>query len=464
MDNALDHMFDSDSSDSSEDNIVEDDDYDGALANAIQAMLVLAAPNINIPIRHLMVEPTDFDIQNNVLYGDAREAFKTECVYPETHLFTQPVSTTNTMEGYMSNVSFHERDLIEELLPDQEIVMYRCNYGKLMYPGYSEPVKIRKTNRGRKKKEKKKKPRKKQGNGDDFNSQVTFVVRSTLLDEPEDYDEEGNAIVSPDDKVYKFKVFRTGKVQLPGVRQHLIEDVICCAEKISQTLNFHLHPGECDPSRMTNIIHLNPVMKNYKFVLKLPPGHIIDMEGLRVVLNRERFLRPELLDAPGPEVAPEHPPIFMLKYTRQDTKLSIKFSTPIYQKPKKRTRINIFMRGKINILGAFDIKKTTQICNYLHWIFEMNPDLIVSEGFKQVAEVEPIWEENIAEMTDDEYVDMLSQQTMELPEISDTDYLEILEFITAVYDKKLAEANEFVADYFAGTEFENYLSEPLSVY
>jgi len=194
--------------------------------------------------------------------------------------------------------------------------------------------------------------------GTSFNSQLTFVVKSAL--EPVINDK-----VSPSAKVYKFKIFRTGKLQLPGVQQSSIDDVIQCTRYIIDALNDVLYDGE----PVAQLVNINPVMKNHKFVVKIPPTHIINLTLLKKMLDEER-----VACAPG---APPHPAVYNVKYTRQDTKLSVKFSTPIFKKPHKRTRINIFMRGKINILGGFDNEASRAICSYLHWLFDVFGDQII---------------------------------------------------------------------------------------
>lgn len=288
----------------------------------------------------------------NILDPENRVRFENEQPFQETELFTAPITTTVTLEGGMSNVVFHERDLIHEVIPDDDIVMYRCNYGVVKYDGWEIPVKSKKTNRGRKKKEKVKKLRKKQGAGTDFNSQITFVIRS--LDSP---------------RIYKFKIFRTGKIQLPGVQPQFVDDVMDCTKRIAKVMNWHLHLGEQDEDKKTNLVELNPVMKNYKFAIKMPEGTILDLSRVKKHLT-------DLKNDPNPD----QPSIFMIKYTRQDTKLSVKFNTPIPRKLNKKTRVNIFMRGKINILGAYDVNVTSQIIGLLHDIIGTRDDIIVPSG------------------------------------------------------------------------------------
>lgn len=438
---------DSDSDDqlARDDNIL-DDDYD----QLIDDIRAIEAPAMIHPvIPREMIEVSAFDPNHNILNPDVRDRFRDERIFEETALFTAPISTTNTMEGYLSNVDFHERDLIIELIPDERVVMYRCNYGQSVYDGYTDPASAHKTNRGRKKKNKNKKPRKKQGDGGSFNSQVTFVVRSMSTPEPVYNDgtsgshPHGCYLIPHGTPVYKFKIFRTGKLQLPGAHQHLMGDVVDCAKTIANILNFHLHAGESNPSRLCNVININPVMKNYKFVTKLPPVHIIDIGGLKRVLHNKRFLA-------DPE-APPHPAIFMMKYTRQDTKLSIKFSTPIYRKPKKKTQINIFMRGKINILGAFDADVTRQICDYLHWIFTKYADqVIVHEGGIEPTPLPPyIWVANIAD--DDaeaiETIALLAAWLPALPCLPQSEYDALVNIADRIYDSALADVNDFLREW-----------------
>jgi hypothetical protein len=433
MDDFFDHMLDS-----SEESSDESSDIDNEELAAVAAELQqLEPPVVNIPVQPQMVIVPAFDPNNNLLNPHLRDVFKTEIIFPETHLFTTPISTTNTMEGYLSNVQFHEEELIEDVFADENIVDYKCNYGRVTYPGYTEYIQPRKTNRGRKKKTKVKKNRKKQGTGEDFNSQITVIGRSPSV-------KAVNGIVPYGAKVYKFKVFRTGNIQLPGVQQGNIDDVICCAQQVSAAMNFYLHPGEADPTKSTQLIHVSPVMKNYKFLIKLPTSHIIDMEALRRVIAAERL-------NPSPD-SPARPHIFLLKYTRQDTKLSIKFSTPLPRKPKKRTRINIFMRGKVNILGAFDSALTTQICEFLHWIFERHN--VVVEECSRDSQL-PTWEPNLKEPTDEE-VSAIMEEFIHwhppLPELSDVQYDEILQLACNVWDEKMTACGEAILDIVRGTE------------
>ncbi len=449
-------------------------EYTAKMAAVTDEIRKLGAPSPHSKTPHTS-KPNVFDEKNNILNWDVRERFKNECSTKSLPLFSVLRPTTNTIEGYLSNVLFHERELIQEVIPDESIVQYRCNYGKVTYEGYTEMVRVKTTNRGRKKKPKKKKRRKVQGNGTDFNSQITCIVLSSLASPP-----DANGQIPMGAKVHKLKIFRTGKIQLPGVHQSTIDDAIASAQKLVPMMNFHLHAMETDPAKMTALINMNPVMKNYKFVVNIPSHHIIDLAMLRDIFIAERSIsRPteqlaqvsalEHQDelriysqrASGPRdmshmanyVASSlpHPQIFIIRYTRLETKLSIKMNTPILGNVSKKTRINIFMRGRINILGAFHFDVTMQIYEYLHAIFDAQYcNIVVPEGTLNItphnqllmraictenieqptqAEVDSIvnefinWRPEVVEFTDDEYnciLDMLGVLQLDPTTVTDT--------------------------------------------
>ena len=294
-----------------------------------------------------------FDEKINLLDPQIRKSFNDTILF-ENAIFTSPQSTTITMEGFIDNVNFKENELIMLLEPDDEIPIIKCNFARKVYPGYTEPVKVKKSNRGRKKREKKKKNRKKQGLGTEFNTQITFVVRPD--DSVDDYAD--GVFIIPACKVYKFKVFRTGKIQLPGVSPESIDEVIHCAHKIVKMLQY----TDCDGVKNAKLLNINHVMKNYKFKVKTRQSQNLDLLYLKGVFLEE-------MTRANP-TAPPHPPVFDVKYTRQETKLAVKFSTPTSRKGDKKLKINVFPSGKINILGAFADADTIAVYNYITWVFQ----------------------------------------------------------------------------------------------
>lgn len=423
-------------------------DYDAELAAAESKIINIP---INLPqpvLTPTHIEIDEYDVDNNVLDPNIRQKFASDLQFTsDMDLFSKPECTTITMGGLFANVKFKEYELITELQANEDVVSIKCNYGEVNYPGYTEPIKKKSSNRGRKKKAKNKKPRKISGTGKHFNSQLSFYVRSEsgspLIDLGTHYQ------IPADNPIYKFKVFRTGKIQLPGVRPHLIQDVIARSQCIARMLNLHLHTGVSDPSKLVRMMYINPVMKNYKFELKLPPGALIDMKALKYIMIEIQSGVSRGFDTKSilSDILAETPPIFDTKYTREDTKLSIKFNTPIYKNPKKCTRINVFMRGKVNILGAFDIDVTLRICKFLHAVFrEYESDLIIDNKPPPVYIYDNI--DNSSEYDLDDLVLKYIHCVDNAPKITTEDMNTLTQYIDRCYDEKLAADGKLLSSYF----------------
>lgn len=324
----------------------------------------------------------EFENNNNILNAEARKRCR-ECIQDcESEILTPPVPTTMTLGGYINNVNFHEEQFIDQLYPTEDIFRIKCNYGDLKHESYYEDEPEKKTNRGRKKKDKNKKPRKIQGDGSCFNSQITFYVPS-------------------DSKIYKIKVFRNGELQIPGAKPEILDDIL---EKMQLTVDLI---SECLDNEDVKLEKIIPVMKNYKFSVNLDNSQLIELSVLKELLlihkymdegfdyNSAKIMMKEYLcDCPDNKHSktceyeeyeenvyqgnieiddtpmPEHPQISDVKYSGEETRLSIKFSTPIAKKIKKKARVNIFTGGKINILGAFDETVTKQIFHFLQELFD----------------------------------------------------------------------------------------------
>jgi len=129
-------------------------------------------------------------------------------------VFTELVPSTLTAKGQFTNINFNEEDIIDMLrTPDGGYILkIGCNYGVIVNPNpsYDPPeAKVRTSNRGRKPKIKPKSKRKVQGTGKFFSSQITFEI----------YNPETK-------KIYKIKLFRNGRFQVPGVKQPDMSDLI----------------------------------------------------------------------------------------------------------------------------------------------------------------------------------------------------------------------------------------------
>lgn len=347
----------------------------------------------------IFVMAPEFDPAENFLDTAQGAAFKSTPLFEETDLLTQPVNTTNTASGFISNVNFLEEELIGRLAPSADAVIIKCNYGELRYCGYTKQPKKPKSNRGRKKKERVKKERKHQGDGEAMNSQITVSMVSPMT--PVQHDDEHNAVFDHANiRTFGIKVFRNGVVQLPGTVFGEIGEVVPCFRRVTAMLNSALHDGEIDPEKRCYLVNLNYVMKNFKFALKIPADMRIDLIALRRVLNHRAELRPvtemkikwknpqAMIDrehdiADGGEFQVPDSPYrnFTPCYNCEKIKLSVKFFTPRPGRMEKTTHFNVFRSGKINILGSQCRVATAETAVALGEIIRANWDkLIYREG------------------------------------------------------------------------------------
>jgi TATA-box binding protein (TBP) (component of TFIID and TFIIIB) len=250
------------------------------------------------------IKPTR--VSNNLL---TYEPSITQNLFEEDYLMTAMINTTNTLEGKLNNLTFKEEDMIKICYYTDDIIDISCNYGNVRHPDYHFVKKVNK-------KKNKLKKRKEQGDGTEFNSQITFTIKSGIVG------------LMP----YKFKVFRPGQIQLPGAKIYAIDDIIRCSRLLTEYINTIYKRTDI------TLDSLSAVMKNYKCVVKLPNESTLNLSKLTEILLAES-------EANG---------IFMVKYSRQDSKAAIVFNTPTPTDRDKRLRLNVFMSGKINILGAYD--------------------------------------------------------------------------------------------------------------
>ncbi len=282
----------------------------------------------------------------------SRKDFATEDIFggERYNMFTEPSNTTNTLEAFIDGgVNFHEKELIKYIKTTPDIHACDCNYGHIRSSDYVEKVVPVKSTRGRKKKAPPANPRKPQGDGSSFNSQVTFLVKNPNTFGP---------------VYFRIKVFRTGKLQIPGVSQLHINAIYQCINFVKDQLYDSMHHmnialGLPAMSVPLNIAGITPVMKNYKFAIIHRNNQVLRLDQLKKIL---------MVGTPK-----DCPKIVHVKYSAQEpSKLSVEFLTPIPGKPNKQTRVNIFISGRVNILGAFKVEHTQKICEYLHEIVETN--------------------------------------------------------------------------------------------
>lgn len=289
----------------------------------------------------------------------------------------QPIApTTFGLSGKLSGVLMNESDIMQYVRGN---FSYPClgiwsNYGTEKLPNFDEIIKERgislasseKSQRNREKKIERTggHARKVQGNGTCFYSSVLFWIYS-----------ESFKIV------YKFLLFRNGKINLPGTKPEMLHDIIhLCNSALIPSLHCifaaraagtgQMYAPDCE----IRLVMLASVMKNYKWRRLMPPGCTLMLRQLADKMKSGQVAQP-----------------FKIKYAHfkyGESKLPVKFVTPIRERSDKMVRVNIFLSGKINILGAHNSDTTKKICEYLAAV--LTDDIIQPPQSTQSVDVDAI--------------------------------------------------------------------------
>jgi hypothetical protein len=263
---------------------------------------------------------------------------------PRKYMFDELSSSTLTAQGFLSNVSFEEKDLIYAINPTGRIKKIICNYGKSYNTDFKdEQPKKKQTNRGRKPKIKKCNVRKNQGNGTCFNSQGTFWIQS---------------LVNPT-KYYKIKLFRNGTIEVPGGLEPSMEDVCSAVNVVCDVMRECLAEDVC-------VTELYSIMRNYKFETIDKNTRINIRELYNIFINSYANKCPITRN------------ITEIKYNiERYPGLIIKFSTPIPRNIYKQTTIKMFQSGKVNIDGAISEECALYYYNWINDFYLSHEDSIV---------------------------------------------------------------------------------------
>jgi TATA-box binding protein (TBP) (component of TFIID and TFIIIB) len=182
--------------------------------------------------------------------------------------FTQLTISTITISAQFDNIQCHEKTLPSLCTANDRVVRIASNYGDVIYPGYTLPPVVVKSNRGRKK-NKVKKQRQIQGSGKFMNSQTTFYVIHS-------------------GGVYKIKVFRTGKIQIPGIKTDDFTDIVRALGETQSVLStaLGLSNDGCPLHTYEDGRQIQIVMKNYQWAIDNPKW-IINLELLKNKLREK---------------------------------------------------------------------------------------------------------------------------------------------------------------------------------
>jgi len=295
----------------------------------------------------------DFDHATNLWVAENRERYSTSLSI-DSPLITQIEPTTQTIGGNIANVQFMEAELITRVQADNIILAIASNFGKVVHPGYTPPIKT--PGKSQQRQEKKKATRKQQGNGTQMSSQISFIIRADGVgDSPREYPIVDKVMQFPTDiLIFKIKVFRTGYTQIPGANPKNINGVVAALSYVVEYLSKYL-----TPQYSIRVININPIMYNYKFEVIIPPGRIFDVRALSQCALQMHT---------GPDILVEN--------TSCGTKISLQFIKTVGAKEYTST-FAIFRSGKCNIQGGVNTEQIKHSCEYLIHVLEVHYDLIL---------------------------------------------------------------------------------------
>lgn len=285
-------------------------------------------------------------IKEDFFPGHARMTDQ-ELLAPRNPPFTPMNMFVCTYEVRLGGMNFPFETFVERVQPREPVVALNSNFGHKALPGHEHHLKApkeaeeakdpapaaRRPGRPPQAGAERRPRRKVQGDGTCFNSTVEPVV------------------VHPDylgprgEKVYKVKCFpTTGCTQIPGVRCADYADGMAVAHAWVQYVNEELRPEIA-----VTIESSRAIMLNFNFALRRSsPRILLDLEALKGFLQNQDAGR-----APPYRVRE-------VKYATDDDKLSFKMEVGA-----RNVRVNVFLRGKINILGAETHESAKHIYDYL---------------------------------------------------------------------------------------------------
>ena len=307
------------------DDIDKDDDNDDQtkylselIKNNMEKLNKIKNENDNLP---LTKKKTKKDIKNNkekkhnelrekcnLLVPKIREATSKSIDVKENDILYNLLCTTMTLSGELKNADKLDDKDTSMFKTNKDVVKIVSNYSELVDSSYVEPVKEKKSTRGRKKMEKKENNRKKQGSGKHMSSQITFVVRIKKEEDTE--------------KLYKFKVFKGNTIQLPGAHTDYINEVLDAWDKVNDVLNEGLHPNEENTEKLVSLENIYANMKNYKFFVKMQPNQVLNLSNLKETLTK---IKDNKINDNKFNINQNGLKIYDIIYNKNDTKLDVQF-------------------------------------------------------------------------------------------------------------------------------------------
>lgn len=232
---------------------------------------------------------------------------------PKTYrgsLFEPLLISTATINLNVPDLTNLEKiDHIKNFEPTEEIPRISSNFCNTILPAYYALKNKPKSNRGRKAKtNKNKKKRRKQGNGSEFNSQMTFDVKSPVLN----------------GKYYIIKIFRKGSIQIPGSIALRFDDIDEPLRILSKYISKYID----QPIDLSNYTNKRVAMVNFGAPLS-DDDYIINEDKLGELLNLDGEAR-ELMVIRD---------VKYINHKGNGTKL--KLSRPTKTNPKRDTTVKV---------------------------------------------------------------------------------------------------------------------------
>lgn len=271
---------------------------------------------------------------------------------PSSYLGTiiDPIKpSTITVGGYLTNVALHEKNDIDKFEARAPIMLIGSNYGEHFAAEYQPPVVKEKTSkRGRKPKPKEPKKRI-QGSGKYFNSQITFQIQSAAAK-----------------KCYKFKVFRNGQFQVPGV---LTKDQSDISKPIKALTSYLSEVFDKTVGVRDQVVQ----MRNCKTSLN-DLELSINTQALGKIIDEEKKTNRKL-------------GIYKVEYhsSQNSSKASIKFLRPTKDKPFKQATLKI-LKQKINFEGFVGFDSVDEVYWWLNDLILDNYDEVIHDPNRKVDE------------------------------------------------------------------------------
>jgi len=351
------------------------------------------------PIRPIDPEVETYGLENacfEIVHGirvydgttpELRESIRANTTPASEPIFGELTPSTLTAQGQLSGVTFNEEDIIDMMSPPTGNILHiGCNYGEIDNPDPPVPIGRKKapaTKSG--KRRQKKSTRKVQGSGLYFSSQMTFQVYNPEIK-----------------KIYKIKLFRNGRLQAPGIRDHQMKDLIRPLWALTRYLREQFRDNEI------RVSYLMSVMRNYTCRLSNTRHRVFlnNLENVFLAVHGHCMLGvTEIMDFAGGENLIRIAEIG--NNCERYFGLMSKYERPVPWKPEKKVTIKVLRSGKISFDGCNSELDATEMYHWLQSVYIRYRNQIIydpdaPESSSSESSGESIYDEDLSESSDGE--------------------------------------------------------------